>query len=116
MNKRTLKKKIRQVCGDLAAEILIARHIMTDIDNDVVTRIITDIADLQCETISNATFSFDKSMREFDNMAEFRKARSKYNRKAFHKLNEDLRNRVTAIVKDMNATVPVETRKSAMAL
>lgn len=116
MNKRTFKKKVRQACGDLAAEILIARHIVAGIDIEAVTKIITDIADLQCETLSNATFSFDKTVHEFDGTAAFRKARRQYYHTAFNKLSDDFRNRVVAIVKDMNAAVPAEARKAAMAL
>ena len=115
-NKRTLKKNVRRVCGALAAETLLARHIAEGIDTNAVTKIITDIADLQCTTLANATFSFDKQARDFDTRAAYHKARTAYHKKAYTQLWHDFTEGVNTIVKAMNAAVPAEARKQAMEL
>ena len=115
-NKRTLKKNVHRVCGALAAEILLARHIAEGIDTAAVTKIITDIADLQCTTLANATFCFDKQARDFDTRAAYHKARSAYHKKAYTQLWHDFTDGVSAIVKAMNSAVPAEARKQAMEL
>ena len=105
-NKRILKKRVRQACGDLAAEILIARHTVPGIDKAAVTKIISDIASLQCDTLANCSFSFDRTPADFETRQAYRKARAEYNHKAYEKIRNDFRDRVVEIVKEMNAALP----------
>jgi hypothetical protein len=46
-NKRDLKKEIKYVCGDLAAECLLAKNYVKGVDAKAMKEIITKIADLQ---------------------------------------------------------------------
>ncbi len=104
-NKRTLKKRIHQVCGEAAVDVLIA------LPSDKSHPIVFKIAELQTRTLSNITFSFDHAGADFANRAEYNKARAAYNRKAFAKLNADFRDGLRAIVAELNAvakTVPAE--------
>ena len=63
-NKRSLKKQIRYICGDLAGECIFAREIIPGIDHDKANGIIIDIAALQSEALAKTTFAFDKSVRD----------------------------------------------------
>lgn len=111
-NKRQLKKEIRFVCGDLAAEILMARAIYPGFDNDTVVKIINDIARLQESAVSAVSFSFDKTPRDFADGAAYRKALNAYNKKAYAKLAEEFHKGVEAIVKEMNKAMPEEVRQA----
>ena len=100
-NKRQLKKEIRFVCGDLAAEILMARAIYPGFDKDAVTKIINDIAHLQESAVSAVSFSFDKTPRDFA-----------YNKQAYAKLAEEFHKGVEAIVKEMNQAMPADVKEA----
>lgn len=105
-NKRQLKKHIRYVCGDMAAEILCARAAFDGFDNDAVAQIIGKIANLQVQTLDKVSFSFDKARNNFADEHEYNKAHKAYYRAAFAKLNKEFVDGVKDIVKDMNAAMP----------
>lgn len=109
-NKRTLKKEIKYVCGDLAAECLLAKNFVRGVDAKVMTEIITEIADLQVSALGHSTFSFDKFPRDFESGQAYRKARSFYFRKAYGSLRGKFYDKVNAIVKEMNAALPQEVK------
>lgn len=111
-NKRQLKKHIRYVCGDLAAEIMIASHALKGFDRDEVSRIVGRIASLQVSSLRHCSFNFDKASRDFESPAAYRRERSAYNRKAFARLRSEFRENVLSIVKDMNAAMPAEVREA----
>ncbi len=115
-NKRQLKKYIRYTCGDIAAEILTASHLYPSIDKKAVHAIVNDIATLQCDSLANTTFAFDKSRADFETAAAFRKAYSEYNRKAYGKLLENFNSEINKIIKAMNAVLPEDVRASFKAL
>lgn len=105
-NKRNLKKQIRNICGDLAAECAIAIQIVPMVDKDKMSEIISRIAGLQESTLSRVSFSYDKSERDFNNRHEFIEAKKAYNLKAYRSLVADFNKTVEKIVDDMNAAMP----------
>ncbi len=105
-NKRNLKKVIRIVCGDIASECILARHFVPDIDPAKMTDIVVEVADLQCKTLENVSFSFDKNPGSFDNIHDYRKARKAYFKKGYGKLRADFDAAVVEIVNKMNAALP----------
>ncbi len=105
-NKRELKKEIRYVCGDLAAECLLAKNFVEGVDEKAMTEIILKIADLQISALNNVTFAFDKLPADFENGYAYRKARAAYFKTAFRSLRGKFYDKVNAIVKEMNAAVP----------
>ncbi len=109
-NKRQIKKHIRYVCGDIAAELLIARHVFDGFDDEKVNAIINDIASLQIESIKNVTFDFDKARRSFEHEGAYRKARNAYFRQAYKTLLADFNNSVQEIVRSMNEAMPQEVK------
>lgn len=105
-NKRTLKKQIRYICGDCAAECAMASEVIPGIDCDKLTDAICSLAALQTDALSKVSFSFDKSRAEFDNAGAYRKARSAYYAAAYRKLREEFNEALLAIVKEMNSALP----------
>ncbi len=111
-NKRELKKYVRNVCGALASEILLARAAFPEIERKDVHDIISDIATLQSSTITKASVCFDKKQSDFENCAEYNKERSKYYHIVFEKLADEFDTAVAAIVKKMNAALPETVRET----
>lgn len=111
-SKRQLKKRISYVCGDLASDVLLASHIFDGISRDKVRELVTEIASMQEDTRRKVTFSFDKTAKDFENRAEYNKARAQYFAKAFAQLRQEFTDRATAVVKQMNEAIPAEIREA----
>lgn len=111
-NKRQLKKRISYVCGNLAGDLILASYASKDIDRKTVNKILTDIATLQEDTRAKASFNFDKTVKAFDTVQAYNKARRDYNAKAFEKLRKDFSEQAMAIVKQMNELIPADVRKA----
>ena len=114
-SKRKLKKRITTICGDLAADMLLASH-FENVDYEKVRKVVTDIASLQQETLSHATFAYDKAAKDFESRGAYNRARSKYNAAAYRRLNEDFTKRATEIVKEMNLAIPADVREAVTKL
>lgn len=105
-NKRQLKKSIRFICGDLAGECLLARQLMPNADKEKLNQAIIEIANLQDETLSNITFSFDKTPRDFSDKKAYNAAKYAYYHTAFSKLIDHFNDSVKQIVHLMNEALP----------
>lgn len=111
-NKRSLKKQIRYICGDLAGECIFARELMPGVDNAKANEIIMNIAALQANTLSKVTFAFDKTERDFESRQEYRKARHEYFHKAYTTLTDGFQAEIDAILKKMNGLLSKERREA----
>lgn len=109
-NKRALKKQIRRVCGAIAGEIVSAAEYIDEMPVDKVQKIVNNVARLQVEALERASFSFDKSPKDFADIKEYRKAKREYNAKAFKTLRQDFSKSVEIIVKAMNDALPQEQK------
>lgn len=111
-NKRQLKKRISYVCGDLAGDLILGSHLIDSIDNTTTRKLLTEIAELQEDARAKVSFNFDQAPSAFDSKQAYNKARSKYNAAAFKKLRDDFGKRAMEIVKEMNALIPADVRKT----
>ncbi len=105
-SKRNLKKQIRNICGDLAAECAMAIQYAPMVDEEKMSDIISRVAGLQENTLARVSFSFDKSERDFDNRHQYIQAKKAYYKVAYCKLVADFNNAVEKMVDDMNAAMP----------
>lgn len=101
-SKRNLKKQIRYICGDLVGECLLIGEICPEEKQDEVAQLIVDLAVLQENTLSHCNFSFDKTRRDFDSDAAYKKAKSAYYRSAYAALHEKFNARLSELVHTMN--------------
>lgn len=108
--KRDLKKFIRNTCGALAAEIILARAAFPSIERAKVYDIVSDIAALQVNTLPKVSIAYDKKPTDFTNLAEYHKARHAYYATAYDHLLESFEAQVAEIVTKMNAALPEDVR------
>ena len=111
-NKRELKKRIQYVCGDLAAECLLAKNFVKGVDAEAMKRIIAEIADLQISTLAKVSFAFDHLPTDFPSENLYRKARNAYYNKAYASLQSKFLDKVNDIVREMNAALPQEVKEN----
>ncbi|MCF0213600.1 MAG: hypothetical protein HUK13_04005 [Muribaculaceae bacterium] len=105
-NKRTYRKYVTRVCGDLAGECMFAGMFDSMANQEELSKIIVEIARLQSKTFDRLNISFDKAPREFANKAEYNKAHCAYFKKAYKALSEDFAKEVQKVVDQMNKAVP----------
>ena len=55
-NLRDLKKEVKYVCGDLAAECMIAESFIKGVDREKMNGLVVRIADLQSTALSGVNF------------------------------------------------------------
>ncbi|MCH5222029.1 MAG: hypothetical protein J1F05_06895 [Muribaculaceae bacterium] len=111
-SKRDLKKFIRNTCGALASEIILAKVAFPVVDGKKVYDIVTKVAALQSSTISKVSVNFDKALRDFAEKAEYNKERRAYYRTAYDNLLSDFDKAVDEIIKEMNSALPEEVRQT----
>lgn len=111
-SKRELKKEIRYVCGDIAAECLLASHFVKGTDKKAMNEVIGEVADLQVNALRNVTFAFDKQPHDFGSGNEYSKARRAYFKKAYNSLREKFYAKVQELVRKMNAAIPAEVKEN----
>jgi seryl-tRNA synthetase len=101
-SKRDLKKQVRYVCCDIVSELLLVGELVPEEKQDEVAQLVVETAVLQEQTIKHATFGFDKSIRDFANGAEYRKARRSYYRQAYAALHKEFNESLAKIVDSLN--------------
>lgn len=109
-NKRTLKKEIRYICGDLALESILTAEYIPGANISKLNELVARIAQLQEHAIVNTNFVFDKTRRDFESTAAYRKARTAYFNTAFRKFREEFNVKTAEIVKELNASIPQQQR------
>lgn len=105
-NKRSLKKSIRQICGEAAVEILI------NFPAETARPLVRRLALLQSRTLANATFGYDLSPASFENKRAYNEAKHKYNRTAFDNLKKNFLAGLQDIVNDINKSLTPEQREA----
>ena len=107
-NLRRLKKNIKNLCGDIASECIIAGTFYKDADEKKLADVVYKAAKLQTESIKKVSINFDKTPRDFPNRAAYRKARTKYFKKAFSSLDTLFFKEADGMIAELNQAVKRE--------
>lgn len=105
-NKRNLKKHVSYACGDIAAECIVASHLIKGADSAALESLVMKIALLQDATIRKVNIAFDKTPGSFEDVKIYNAARRKYFRTAYGKLIETFNAEIRGIVDEMNKAIP----------
>ena len=111
-SKRNLKKQVKNICGNLAVECIIAKNTIENVNPDVMCDIVLEIAHLQTLTLRRISVSFEKGAKNFESLSEYKKARHEYVSKAFSSLMSDFNKTLSEIIKKMNNALPIEFKES----
>ncbi|MBD5380172.1 MAG: hypothetical protein HDR74_09915 [Bacteroides sp.] len=111
MNRRTLKKNIRYICGDVVSQCLFATHCLPGAKQDEFNDVILKTARLQTTSLRRTSVTFDKAPKDFETKAKYNKARREYYSKAFKSLETDFNKQLQEIVGEMNKALPVKKTK-----
>ena len=111
MNRRTLKKNIRYICGDVVSQCLFATHCLPGAKIEEFNDIILKTAHLQTSSLRRTSVTFDKTPKDFDSRAQYNKARREYYSKAFKSLEKEFNKELQDFVGDMNKALPAKKTK-----
>ena len=101
-SKRDLKKEIKYIFSDLVGECMVLDLILPEEKHDELAQLVVDIALLQEQSLSNCTFSFDKSARDFASAHAYNQAKSQYFRQGYNALREQFNTRLGELVHELN--------------
>lgn len=104
-NLRQVKKNIHQLCGDIASECIVASTFYPSVDDAKLADVVYEAAALQTKSIRKLSISFDKTPRDFENPAEYKKARRKYYREAIAALDSMFFKEAEGLVAQLNSAV-----------
>ena len=110
-SKRSLKKAIMRVCGDVAGECFFAKTDYAGIDCDKLDEIICNVALLQVSTIDRVTVKYENDQKATDKKAA-RKARNQYLKSYYKALNKNFMDTVEKFVVEMNALLTPEQKEA----
>lgn len=107
-NKRQLKKMVNNACKDLVYAIFISDCAAGHADDTRMLQLLTELDTMHTHALAAATFSFDKTPRDFDNRHAYNVAKSKYFRKAYTEYHKEFTDSMQKIVDQINAILPKE--------
>lgn len=110
-NKRNLKKQVKYICGELALECIMTREYVENTDVKALNDLVLRIAELQTNSLKNATFSFDKVPTDFSSKADYNHAASEYFKKAYNTFYKSFNAQVQEIVSSLNKCIPEAQRE-----
>lgn len=106
MNKRNIKKEIREVCGNVACESIFASSLIKGVDKDAMQQSVINAALLQEQSLKKVSVAFDKTPRDFESRKDYNKARRAYYTRAFNALRAEFGASLQEIVSAMNSAMP----------
>lgn len=109
-NKRSLKKYMKNMAGNLAGETVFILSYYDNIDEDKANKVIDNILILVTEKVNEVSVSYDKTCAvSFEgNRFEYRKDKKSYYKKCYAKLLADFNDGINAILKEMNSLLSKE--------
>ena len=110
MNKRSTKKAIRRICGDVAGECIVASHFINGVSTEEMHKIVIEAATLQTFSLEKVSVAYDKVPSDVGSKREYNKERRAYFKKAFSTLHKEVEAKLQEIVKAMNAALPQEAK------
>ena len=105
-NKRRLKKNIHAICGDIASECAVTAAYIQGSDEKRLSEAIVKTAALLSDSMERLSISFDHTPKDFENKAEYNKARRTYYRKAYKAFSESFEKEVLEILHELNSSLP----------
>ena len=104
-NLRQLKKNIKNFCGDIASECIIAGTLFDNADQTKLADIVYKAAALQTQSLRKVSVSFDKTPRDFPTKALYNKARRAYFKKAINSLDTSFLKEINGLVAELNQSI-----------
>lgn len=102
-NKRDLKKNIKNICGEIAAEAIFACYAYENIDVAKMNDMVIALADLQQDSIVKVSVSYDKNIKSFNgDKKAYQKAKSQYYQSCFKTLISQFNDTLKQVLAEMN--------------
>ncbi|MDE6265924.1 MAG: hypothetical protein K2M07_01060 [Muribaculaceae bacterium] len=106
MKKRDIKKEIRQTCGTVACEAILAASLINGVDKEAMRKPIINAAVLQENSLRKVSVAFDKTPADFPSRKDYNKARRAYYKKVFAAIRSEFGGALQEIVNEMNGAMP----------
>lgn len=105
-NKRDFKKSVEEIGAGLCSQILALGDYTEGMNQDVVDDCVDKIIAAIYSAKDNANLFFDRKVKEFANLQEYNKEKSRFFKKLFEKISSDFFAVVDEALKEFNAALP----------
>lgn len=115
-NKRDFKKFTEASGASLCESMMVAYYNVEGIDKEKVEQAIGQVLTAVETALINSNVHFDKAPRAFDNPGEYSKARNKFYRALFDKIDGEFDAALDAALKVFNAAIPAAVKETNKAV
>lgn len=115
-NKRDFKKFTEASGASLCENMMIAYYNVEGIDKEKVEQAIGQVLTAVETALINSNIHFDKGPRAFENQGEYSKARNKFYRALFDKIDVEFDAALGSALKVFNAAIPAAAKEANKAI
>lgn len=105
-NKRQFKKSLEALSSALVSEMMAALYNEKVADSDKINEAISKIAGAMLKAKNDTSLLFGKSMKEFENLKAYNKAKSEFTKEQYQKAVADYNESLEAALKAYNEGMP----------
>lgn len=111
-NKREFKKFVEAVGGNVVSEMMTSYYNDKDADKEKIEHAIGRVLGATGAAKSNANVYFDRGVKSYADSREYTKAKAAFFKALFKKISGDFNREVNDAVKEFNAALPEDVKKS----
>ena len=106
MNKQEFKKAAEAVGASICNEMMAVYYNVEGVDRDKISHAVAKVLCATGTAKNNANRTFDRGVKGFVDMKEYKKAKTDFFKKLFSKIREDFNAEISAALKEFNEAVP----------
>lgn len=105
-NKRNFKKALESLTAAIADEMMISYYNEKEADRDKISKAIAKVITGMEKAKSTAAQMFGKGVKEFQNLAEYNKAKTEFTRENYKKAIAEYNDALSDALKEYNEGMP----------
>ncbi len=110
-NKREFKKDVEALGATICEEMMATYYNVENVDRDEIAKSIEKVLFAITQAKDNANVSFDRGVKAFGSKEEYSKAKTKFFKSLFIKINEELAEKLNDALAVFNKALPEEIKQ-----
>ncbi len=112
MNKQQFKKAVEAVGASMCDEMMTVYYNVEGADRDKISVAVAKVLGATGAAKANANRFFDRGVKGFANVEEYKKAKGEFFKKLFEKIRKDFNEEISAALKLFNEAVPQSVKEA----
>ena len=116
MNKQQFKKAVEAVGASMCDEMMTVYYNVDGADRDKISVAVAKVLGATGAAKANANRFFDRGVKGFANVEDYKKAKAEFFKKLFEKIRKDFNEEISAALKLFNEAVPQSVKEANKAV